>query len=170
MTEFWSLVAPALLVFLVLGTVMCWGSLLAVRAFKAYARAIEEQKETLERSIEAKTAKMAPKRLEELESFCNTLREEFSKLVALNQEWKSDSYRKVQRYATMINKKLTQFDGVRSAPPIPDPDDDDAEEPLEAAAVARAGAPATAGASAGDAQEETIESVRAAFYNKPRPF
>ncbi len=170
MTGFWTLVGPSCVVFLVLGSVLCWGSLLIVRAFKAYAIAIEVLKAHLEEAIETKTARMAPKRLEELESFCNTLREEFSKLVALNQEWKSDSYRKVQRYATMINKKLTQFDGVRSQPPIADPDVDDDDEPLDAAAVARAATPAVATQAAGDAQEETIESVRAAFYNKPRPF
>ncbi len=170
MVGFWTLVGPSIVVFLVLGSVLCWGSLLAVRAMKAQRGAVEALKRELETVIDAKTAKMAPKRLEELESFCNTLREEFSKLVALNQEWKSDSYRKVQRYATMINKKLAQFDGVRSQPPLPDPEADDDEEPLEAAAVARAGAPAVASQAAGDAQEETIESVRAAFYNKPRPF
>lgn len=170
MTGFWTLVGPSIVVFLVLGSVLCWGSMLIVRAFRAYAIAIEVLKAHLEEAIEAKTAKMAPKRLEELESFCNTLREEFSKLVALNQEWKSDSYRKVQRYATMINKKLTQFDGVRSQPPLPDPEADDEDEPLDSAAVARAGAPSTVAAPAGDEQEETIESVRAAFYNKPRPF
>jgi len=170
MTGFFTLVAPSLVVFLVLGTVMCWGSLLAVKAFKAYARTVADLKEELEAAIETKTKTMAPKRLEELESFCNTLREEFSKLVALNQEWKSDSYRKVQRYATMINKKLSQFDGVQRPGPDPDPADDEELEPLEAAAVARAGAPGPSAAPAHDAQEETIESVRAAFYNKPRPF
>ncbi len=170
MTGFWTLVGPSLVVFLVLGSVLCWASLVAVRVMKAQRGALLDLESRLEALLEAKTATLPPKRLEELDSFCNTLREEFSKLVALNEEWKSDSYRKVQRYATMINKKLRQTDGLPTQ--VHHADDVDSEEPelLDPAAVARADSHGRDLRPAAEAQEESIESVRAAFYNKARPF
>ncbi len=163
MPGFWTLIGPSLVVFLVLGTVLVWGSILAVRWFKLYAVALRDLEEHLKELIESRSKTLAPKRLEELESFCNTLREEFSKLVALNQEWKSDSYRKVQRYATMIDKKLRSLDGVQFHNPNPAVDED-AIDDVELAA-AEVGGPA---AEVLPRSEETIESVRAAFYGKAK--
>ncbi len=163
MPGFWTLVGPSLVVFLVLGTVMCWLSMIAVRWIKAYAIALSDLEESVKVQIADRTKALAPKRLEELESFCNTLRDEFGKIVALNQEWKSESYRKVQRYATMINKKLSQFDGVR--PTAPQEVDDDAIDDMELAA-ANAGTEALVQHVV--PSEETIETVRAAFYGKAK--
>jgi len=170
MTGFWTLIGPSCVVFLVLGSVICWALLVAVRVMKAQRGALLDLEARLEALLEAKTATLPPKRLEELDSFCNTLREEFSKLVALNEEWKSDSYRKVQRYATMINKRLRQFDGVTHKVQTDEEVDDEEVQPLDRGAVAAAEAPARDLRPGAEAQEESIESVRAAFYNKPRPF
>lgn len=157
MPGFWTIVGPSLVVFLVLGTVICWGSLLAVRWMKGYASALLAVEKRLQADLESRTKVLAPKRLEELESFCNTLREEFGKLVQLNEEWKSTAYRQTQRYATMINKKLVKFDGVVEKPPEVEEDVIlDAE--LQAADV---GGPVV---SALSPQEETVETVRAAFF------